>query len=212
MDRTPRPTRPTWRPIWPCRLLAIFAVIALVGFGAVVSPTPANACSCMRSSLTDSLDRADVAFSGVLSASKTRSRPSPGHVELTFTVDRVYKGSAYAEQVVTTPLNNGGCGLDAPVGTSLVVLGSLTTQVDGSRSTSEVYTTLCYGNLATTTPPSVLGAGNAPLAGSSLQVDHAVRVDYTLTRGLTIAGISVAGVLVLASLGLVVLWRRRAKV
>lgn len=210
MDRTVRPHLPTSFPVEVRRLLSALAVVALVALGAVVSPTAANACSCARSSLTDSLDRADVAFAGVLSDSETHSRPSPGHIELTFTVNRVYKGSAYTEQIVTTPPGDGACGLDPELGTALVVFGSHSTQVDGSRSTSEVYTTICYGNLATATPPSVLGPGYAPLAGSSLQVDRAVRVDDTLTRGLKIAGISVAGLVILSSLGLVFLWRRRA--
>lgn len=210
MVRTVRPARPTSRPLVVRRLLSALAVVTLVALGAVVAPTAANACSCARTSLTDSLDRADVAFAGVLSTSESHPRPSPGRIELTFAVSRVYKGSAYAEQVVTTPPGDGACGLDPEIGTELVVFGTLTTRTDGSRSTSEVYTTICYGNLTTSTPPSALGDGNAPLAGSSDQVDRAVRVDDALTRGLKIAGISLASLTALSMLGLVVLWRRRA--
>lgn len=174
--------------------------------GAVVNPSPAYACSCARSSLRRDLDRSDVVFFGSVQAAETVQRPRPKHVEVTFEVSRVYKGSAYRQQVVTTPAE-GECGLNAAPGAQLVVFA--TQQIQGERGTAGLITSLCNGNLPTSSPPSLLGNGYAPLTGSSQDVDRAVRVDESLTKALTVGGIILAGVVAVGVIGVALLWRRR---
>jgi hypothetical protein len=190
-------------------LVTLALLVSILGLA--VNPAPAHACSCARNSLANALDRADVAFLGSVERNRTVKRPAPRHNELTFKVARVYKGSAYREQLVVTPPSTAECGLDPAPGTEFIIFATQQTRVDGSRQTAALITSLCNGNLSTSAPPSLLGNGYAPFSGSSEQVDRATRMDESVTRALTVGGITTLVLLALAGIGLSWLWRRPAQ-
>ena len=65
----------------------------------------------------DQLDRADVVFSGVVVAPTGLDGPDPGSgpIDLTFRVERTYKGTVEAEPVVHANVHSASCGLDPPI-------------------------------------------------------------------------------------------------
>jgi len=188
-------------------VLAAALVLCLPDFGLVSAAAPL--CPCTRGDLRDDLDSADVVFKGTVARTRTVERPEPGHIETTFTVSRVYKGTAYAEQVVQSPPSPHQCGIEAPPGAVLVIFA--TQQIDADAGVARLVTSGCRGNLAGKSPPALLGRGSAPLTGSSEDVDRAVRLDRTLTKALTIGAVTVGGSLLLGGTGVALLWRRRPR-
>jgi hypothetical protein len=77
----------------------------------------------------------------------------------------------------------------------------------GSDALYRLRTTVCSGNLPTSSPPAVLGAGTEPQPGASDREERATSTDARLTRGLVIAGIGGLGLLALIAIGLGYLWR-----
>ncbi|HET9872105.1 MAG TPA: hypothetical protein VFP89_05860 [Propionibacteriaceae bacterium] len=173
----------------------------------LINPTAAYACSCTSKDLRDALNRADVVFLGKVEERESIRRPAPRHTRFTFSVTRVYKGSAYTEQRVVTARSEAECGFTARPGATLVVFATQQA-ADGSAGIGELSTGVCSGNLATSQPPSLLGRGYPPLTGSSEEVDKAVRLDRSLSRLLALTGITVVGTLGLGAIGLALLWRR----
>ena len=128
-------------------------VVALLGltWGVWAAPTPAYACSCATSDPAEHLARADVIFSGTVTSDETRGDTR----RLSFAVDRLYKGSATATQVVETSSSGASCGLELSGPGPFLVYA----QAGGGRA--DLTADLCGGT--TNGPaPAALDAGSAP--------------------------------------------------
>lgn len=189
------------------RLVLALVAVGLITFASVVNPAPAAACSCVGVTTKQAGEQADAVFLGtVTSVEETRIAGQRAAV-LRFDVSRVYKGTVYADQVIATPSDSAACGLAPQLGSSWVIFASSVVHGEGSSAKVRQTTTLCHGNLATTTAPPELGRASQPLAGASDRTEKSESTDARLTRGLVIAGIGGAGLAALIGIGLAYLWR-----
>jgi hypothetical protein len=134
-------------------------------------------------------------------------RAANARIDIRFTVDRVYKGTVYREQVVASSRDSGACGLDPEIGSTWVIFAIEGIEGDGDRAVSRLITTLCSGNLPTGIAPPALRNPRRPLDGASDREERSTNTDRILTRGLKVAGIGALVVATLAVLGIGVLWR-----
>ena len=135
------------------------------------------------------IERAEVIFTGTVVKNRTFGQTRT----LTFTVDRVFKGMAYATQSVTTASQGPSCGLELNRPGPFVVFASRT---GSTRHPLEANS--CGGTRAVPVTDE-LGPGQAPIAGRSR------------TGGLPWVGPAAAGVALLgASIGFAVLRRQRS--
>jgi hypothetical protein len=139
----------------------LVGVASLIGFG----PTASASCAYPADS-PENLQRADVVFVGEIVGD--RSGMIGAQRELTFKVDQVYKGEAYAQQLVVSSSADGKLEI---TGTGpFVVLaryGSPGTDGPAAKLTSDS----CSGTRAGP-PPASLGAGRPPVAGSSARASR----------------------------------------
>ena len=139
------------------RLVGILIAGLLLGvatWGALAPP--AYACSCVyQRDDPELVQMADVIFVGTVVGDR-----SLGEIRTyTFTVDRVFKGQAYAKQTVTTPSQGPACGLELTGSGPYLVHARLTSGLGGA-----LHADLCGGTRQS--GPSVeLGAGYPPLDG-----------------------------------------------
>jgi hypothetical protein len=189
------------------RLLLALVAVGLIAFTGVVNPTPAAACLCLGISTRRAAEQAEAVFLGtVTKVDQTRSGGERA-AELRFDVSRVYKGTVYSDQVITTPADSAGCGLTPDVGSTWVIFASGAIQGEGKNARLRLTTTLCDGNLSGDSPPRALGRPSPPLPGASDRLERSETTDARLTRGLVIGGIGVLGLGALIGIGLAYLWR-----
>ncbi len=189
------------------RLLLALVAVGLIVFTGVVNPTPAAACSCLGISTRRAVDQAEAVFLGTVTrVDQTRSGGERA-AELRFDVSRVYKGTVYSDQVITTPADSAGCGLTPDVGSTWVIFASGAIQGQGKDARLRLTTTLCDGNLSGDAPPRLLGRSTPPLPGASDRLERSETTDARLTRGLVIGGVGLLGLAALIGLGLAYLWR-----
>lgn len=189
------------------RLLLALAAVGLIVFTGVVNPTPAAACSCLGVSTRRAAEQAEAVFLGTVTQVGQSRRGGERAAELRFDVSRVYKGTVYSDQVITTPADSAGCGLTPEVGSTWVIFASGAIQGSGKDAKLRLTTTLCSGNLAADTAPRALGRPTPPLPGASDRLERSEATDARLTRGLVIGGIGVLGLGALIAIGLAYLWR-----
>jgi hypothetical protein len=188
-------------------LAALAAMLACAA--ALINPTPAWACSCAPITTRQALDGADAVFKGTVTERDRVGRGEDARVELRFDVSRVFKGTVYAEQVVATPPDSAGCGIEGAVGSTWVIFATQSVEGTDDRMVTRLTTGLCSGNLPGTTVPSLLGRGQFPRPGPSDAEERSVRADIRVDRALEIAGLTALGLVILAGTGLVLLWRPR---
>ena len=160
------------------RAAGLLAALLLALLGAWVSPAAASACDCAGISPLRALRQADVVFRGVVTATDDVGRGADARTDVRFRVDTVWKGTAFADQVVATPQDPAGCGLG--LGARLDLGG--VRPVQGSRAGA---TTPSPGSsppcAAGTSPPGRrrprLGPGQIPRPGSSDRAERATRTD-----------------------------------
>lgn len=92
-----------------------------VGLIPLLQPQTAMACSCMRSTSEEQLERADVAFKGRVIDKKVatlESDPSGGLnlIRWTFVVEDSQKGAAAKELIVESASNSAACGINFQMG------------------------------------------------------------------------------------------------
>jgi hypothetical protein len=103
---------------------------------ALVSAHEANACTCSVPPIARALAQAEAAFVGTVGSNGLDEESEKRIV--TFTVQRVFKGSVPVQVQVATPLSKGGCGFSFAPGSVYLVF---TRNVRGMRLTH-----LCSGN------------------------------------------------------------------
>ena len=189
------------------RASGLLAALVLSLLGAWVAPAPASACACAGISPGRALRQADAVFRGTVTGTDDVGRGSDARTDVRFRVDTVWKGAVFSEQLVATPQDAAGCGLEPAVGSMWVVFARSGVEGRGDDAVARLVTTLCSGNVASGAAPADLGPGQIPRPGRSDREERAVRTDRALTRWLSVAGVAGAVVLVAAGLGLVVLWR-----
>ena len=189
------------------RLAALLAVLLLAVLHAWATPQPASACDCLDLSTPRALRQADAVFRGTVTDTEEVGRRGDARIDVRFRVDAVYKGSVFRDQVVATPRNPVACGLGPEVGSTWVIFARQGVEGSGDDAVARLVTTLCSGNLASASAPALLGDGRPPTEGSSDREERAYRTDRTLTRWLGIVAAVGTGGLVLAALGLALLWR-----
>lgn len=185
------------------------AAVGLVAFLGVVSPAPASACSCLGISTRRAAEQADAVFLGTVSTIEESKVGGERAAVLRFDVSRVYKGTVYRDQVIITPADSAGCGLTPDVGSSWVIFANGAIHGEGRSARVRLTTTLCSGNLSTSTAPTLLGRAAEPLPGASDRLERSETTDARLTRGLVIAGIGLLGLATLIGVGLAYLWRSK---
>jgi hypothetical protein len=189
------------------RLLALLAGVVLGLLGAATNPRPAFACECSPTTPTRAARQADAVFRGTVTALRKVDRGEGLRTDIRFQVDAVYKGSVYAEQVVSTPRKSAECGMTPEPGTTWVIFAIQGVEGSGDEAVARLVTDTCRGNLPTVNVPRALGTPRQPLPGASDREERATGTDRTLTRGLAAAGIAVLAVGAIAVAGLAVLWR-----
>jgi hypothetical protein len=116
------------------RALSLFTFVSAV---ALVSRSPeAGACTCSVPPIAQAIAQAEAAFVGTVNSNGVDAENEKRVV--TFTVHRVFKGSAPVQAQVVTPLSEGGCGYTFAVGSVYLVF---TRNIQGKRLTH-----LCAGN------------------------------------------------------------------
>ena len=187
-------------------LVAVAAVLACAA--ALIDPTAAWACSCRPTTTQQSLEGADAVFKGTVTQRDRAGRGTDSRVELRFEVSRVFKGRVFSDQVVISPRDSAGCGIEAEVGSSWVIFATSSIEGTGERAVTRLSTTLCNGNLpGAAAVPVLLGRGQFPRPGASDTEEKSVRADLGVDRALKIAGFSALGVVVLGGVALLLLWR-----
>ncbi len=189
------------------RLGLLLAVVVCGAFAVVVGAVPAYACSCRPSSVDEQLQRSDVIFRGKLTSSTPVRHRSDERVELRFDVDAVYKGQAFSDQVVASSDNSASCGFTPEVGTTWIVFALEGLEGSGDRTVTRLSSSSCSGNLATSTPPRLLGPPRSPIDGPSDAQEKTVIADQRVSRGFAYAGIGLLVVGAVSAIGLVWLWR-----
>lgn len=189
------------------RGLALVAAVLLGLLGAVSNPQPAFACECSPITPTRAARQADAIFKGTVTALRQVDRGAGDRTDIRFTVDAVYKGTVYAEQVVTTPPDGPACGLTPKLGTTWFIYAIQGVDGEGDEAVARLITDTCRGNLSTPNPPRVLSSPREPQPGASDREERALGTDRTVSRGLAIGGIVAMGVGAVAVAGLAVLWR-----
>lgn len=191
------------------RLWLAMVALGLVALTTLVNPTCAHACSCVGITTERAAEQADAVFWGTVTEAEESKVGGERAAVLRFEVSRVYKGTVYADQVIVTPVDSAACGLTPEVGSSWVIFANGTIQGEGRSAKLRLTTTLCSGNLSTSTPPTSLGRATAPLPGPSDRTERAQTTDERLTRALAITGVGALGLAALIGIGLAYLWRPR---
>lgn len=188
-------------------VLATLLGVALAAAVGLARPTPAAACSCVGISVRRALEQADAVFQGTLTRVEADRIGGQPTAVLRFDVTRVFKGTVYADQVVTTPPDSAGCGLTPDVGSTWVVFATSAVVGEGKAARLRLTTTLCSGNMQTKNPPAELGRAGAPLPGASDRAERSASADARLTQGMVVVGLGALGLAALAGIGLAYLWR-----
>jgi len=142
-------------------MVAVALSVLTVGAG------PASACSCIGLTLDEAFAAADVVFTGEVtgrSGAVTLTPSSADRVDVTFAVDRVYKGEASANQQVATARDGASCGLEVDDATPAVVFARFGEAGDGWPAPDELGASLCGGSQAIPAGglPASFGAGTTP--------------------------------------------------
>lgn len=189
------------------RVLCVVAALVCGAITLIVTPSPAHACECARRSTTQALSDADAVFRGTVTELDRLRDGKDVRVDYRFRVDAVYRGTAYADQVVASAPDGATCGFNPEVGGTWVIFATESIQGSGNRAVNRLVTSLCSGNLRTDQAPAVLGPPQAPRPGASDRAEKAINVDAALTRVLLVGGV-VGGVLAAgAAVALALLWR-----
>jgi hypothetical protein len=191
------------------RTLALVAALVLSTLGVWVDAKPAAACDCARTSPSRALRRADVVFQGTLLGSDRVGHGDDARTDLRFRVDGVYKGTAYSEQVVATPRDDRGCGLEPEDGSTWVVFALDGIEGSGNDAVDRLITTACSGSFSPGPAPALLGRPRPPLEGRSDREERSTNTDRALSRGLRVVGLAGLGLVVVVGVGLTLIWRAR---
>lgn len=139
-----------------------FSLFTFVSAFALVSTPEANACTCSVPPIAQAIAQAEAAFIGT--ANSSGLDPEKEKRIVTFTVQRVFKGSVPVQVQVVTPLSEGGCGYSFAPGSVYLVF---TRNVRGKRLTH-----LCSGNAPAHLKgpwPRELDIGWSPVAAESFK-------------------------------------------
>lgn len=191
------------------RLAACLAAVTVLLALTVVNPLRAYACECAGISTARALGQADAVFLGTVVAAERAGGRSERRTDLRFSVTKVYKGTVYADQLLTSPPDAAACGLRPDVGSSWLIFAVDSYEGRGDESVYRLRTTTCGGNLPISTAPADLGRPRDPLPGPSDREEASITTDLTIRRVLAIGGVGLVGLATLAGVALIVIWRPR---
>jgi len=191
------------------RGVPLLVALVLATLGVWSNPAPAFACDCTQTTTTRALRQADAVFRGTVLSTDEVGRGAEARTDIRFRVDAVYKGTAYAEQVVATPREDPTCGLPAVVGGTWVVFALDGIEGRGDDAVHRLITSACSGNLASGVAPAALGRARSPLPGQSDREEQSTNADRALTRGLVGVGVAALVLVAAAGVGLALVWRSR---
>lgn len=166
-------------------LVAVLLALAT----AWVVPAPAYACSCEARTGAEYAARADVVFTGFIARNQVDRKAQLRTV--TFRVQRVFKGSAFVNQVVTMYWDQNSCGIEFyGVNPPYVVFAQqeqagLTADACGGTVFGSVPAGLGPGRPALPDPPASETRGATswlPLAGGLAALSAAAVVDALMRR------------------------------
>lgn len=145
--------------LWVC----LFTPMGLIPF---LQPQAAWACSCMRSSPEEQMERADVVFTGRVVDKKMKtvtSAPLGGLnlVEWTFEVEDDHKGSISEQVTIESASNSAACGINFQMGERY--------QVFANQSNTALRASLCSGTRALTSGDQDESQKSSPCASGHAQ-------------------------------------------
>ncbi len=122
--------------------LLFTCLFGTMGLLQLLQPKAALACSCMRSTPEEQLERADVVFTGrVIDKKIPTAEPNQfgglTPIIWTFEVEDQQKGSVSAEQVVESASNSAACGINFTMGERY--------QVFANQNQTQLKASLCSG-------------------------------------------------------------------
>jgi hypothetical protein len=121
------------------RAVLLLLLSCVFGAATVVVAGPASACTCTKSTLKDSFNRADAVFLGSLeSPDEAGADDDSGRTLHVFRVQTVYKGTAHREQGVVTPAAEADCGLQFGADGPFVVFASSSAHLGGGGEFTEL--------------------------------------------------------------------------
>lgn len=155
------------------RIATVLVLITVGWVGVVIGAAPAGACSCGMASDGAAFADSVAVFTGTLTERRDQARSggrsSANPVRLVFAVDRVYKGSAFAEQSVVNAASGSSCGLEVTGSGPFLVFTHDDPMLEGVVD-GELATGLCSStrNVTADQPvPASFGSGAPPSAGAS---------------------------------------------
>ena len=141
------------------RLCLALLALGLVALSVVVNPQRAAACDCTGITTRRAYEQADAVFVGTVLRVDEVGPRGDRRADIRFSVERVFKGTVYAEQVVASAPDPAACGLTPQPGSNWVIFAVDAVEGRGSEALFRLRTTVCSGNLPTSSPPRALGAG-----------------------------------------------------
>ena len=92
-------------------LAAVLLAVTVLGLMSLVTPTPAQACTCATTSLEDQVERSEFVFLGTETSRKTHPDREQNPIAVTFAIDTVYKGHVLEEFTAYIAADGGACGI-----------------------------------------------------------------------------------------------------
>lgn len=175
------------------RAVIIVCLATAVFVAPPFSASPVAACSCVGLDDAEAFALADAVFAGRLIEVRYSDGPTIGSddpARFVFTVDSVFKGTAFETQSVVSARDGASCGLELPSGIDVVVFARTDSPYD--LADGELDANLCSGSRSGAAPEG-LGTPTAPQPGSSAigTYDDNV-VELVVGAGIVLAAIVLA--------------------
>ena len=127
-----------------------------------LQPQAAWACSCMRSTPEERMERADVVFTGRVVDKKMQTQETTPFgglrlIQWTFEVEADHKGSVSKQMTVESASSSAACGINFQMGERY--------QVFANQSNTALRASLCSGTRALTDKPKEQFQVTSPCAG-----------------------------------------------
>ncbi|MEZ4288661.1 MAG: hypothetical protein R3A47_11105 [Polyangiales bacterium] len=148
------------------------ATLGCALFAFVAFANPAHACSCMQQSAEQSRDHADVVFEGIVTSISLDGTGPMAAFDVSFTVQRAWKGNVPANIDVRTASNSAACGIAFSKGESYVVFAN--------ERNGAFWASLCGGSARTADSAQTIAA-----LGDATVVSAVSEEPVTITKSAT---------------------------
>lgn len=202
------------------RIRAAALGLLVLAMTQVIVATPAGACSCIGVTDDEAFDAAEVVLVGELVdyAAPKLMGSSADPALWTFEVERVFKGEAAREQVVSSPVSGSSCGLEIEHSGTFLVFAGTEPMFDGHDDQSVLHANLCGGTRPVTdgAVPASFGLGAPPIGSDGQDEAQTAEAGAAFgagaseedSTGVVLPVVGSAAIIVLGA-GAALRWRRR---